>query len=288
MKNNFQVVAELFGLTVPEVGREMLEPRVGENSTESKALGEERMLQGDFAGAVQHLERAIAQSPHSLDTHLDLATAYLCLEDAPHAQAQFEEALRIAGDDPEPYLGLSDVQKREGQRNEALAALEQAAELQPSNPFIHFKIAELLRSLKFYKKAHRAIRQAIINAPDQSFYHFWAGDLLLETKEFDESLNAFRAALELSPGDDLLFCRAALAFWGSSKHQEAIKSVRLASDLDPENLMHYGMLARFLSEAGMTEEALAEQAKADKMDTYDRANLARLLAIVGLPERKTN
>lgn len=277
MKKNFEIITELFGLQAPESGMEPGTALAGRAAT-----ADEKLLQGDYQGAAKQFERALQGSPDDPAAHLGLAVALACMDEAPQARLQYEEALRISESDPEPYIGLSDLDRQEGRGHAALDNLREALRLDPNNAYTHFKIAELLRSLGFLKLAHRAVQQAVVHAPDQSFYHFWTGDLLLEGRHFDEALDAFRAAIELSPGDDVLLARTALAFWGAGRPQEAIKSIRLASDLDPECLSHYGMLARFLREVGQLEDAAAERAKADQMDDYDRANLERELAHVGL------
>ena len=156
---------------------------------------------------------------------IDLAGAYEFAEMAPEALRQYEKALRVRRDQPEPLLGLSQVYKRYARYKDSLKQLEEALAIEPRNAFYQFKLAEILREIGDKEAALTAARLAVSLAPVDPFYHYWVGDLLIEMRQFDVALEALRAALELSPGDDYLYLRTASAFWGAGRQQEAVKAI---------------------------------------------------------------
>jgi tetratricopeptide (TPR) repeat protein len=287
MDSDSQRIVELFGLLTPELPDEETpeadDSRIGRDTKESTELGERSLREGDFQRAAEHYRRALNQSDDDpTEALLGLGSALECLEQSPQALRQYEKAVRIRRDNPEPYLGLSEVYKRHGRVRESIEHLKEAVRLEPTNGLYHLKLAEVLRSTGERKHALRAIQSAVLTAPDNPFFHYWMGDLLIEMKEPESALESLRAAIELSPKDDLLFVKAGIAFWQAGRAAEAIKAVRLASDLNPDKLVHYGLLERFLRADGQAVEADLEQKRASEMDAYDCDLVDRLCVEAGL------
>jgi tetratricopeptide (TPR) repeat protein len=283
---SYKQIADLFGLTVPgdpsleEVEEQRL---TGETVDESLQLGAVSLKRGEYEAAINHFKRAIEQSePGEITGRLDLASAYEVAEMAPQALRQYEKAIRLRADSPEPHVGLSGVFKRNARYKDSIHELEEAVRLQPDNPHYLFKLAEVLREVGELDRALVTIQGAVLAAPSEAFYHFWVGDLLFQMKRYDESLEAMRAAIELSPGDDFLYFRTAAAFWLAGKRPEALKAIRLASDLDPEKHLYHGVLELLLSEMEQNEEADLEAARASRMDAYDHELLRRFADELGL------
>ena len=278
-------IADLFSVVVnkdPSVEQPSRKTKGG-SAEESQELGAQCLTDGDYEKAIEHFRRAIEQRPSSDPSgHIDLAGAYEFAEMAPEALRQYEKALRISKDTPEPILGVSQLYKRNARYKDSLKHLEDALVLEPHNAFLRFKMAEVLREIGEFGAALESARMAVAAAPSDSFYHYWVGDLLISMRRFDEALEALRAALELSPGDDYLYLRAAVAFWGAGKQPEALKSVRLASDLDPDKNLYHGVLERMLRASGQVDEADLEAKRSSKMDDYDRDALARLTKEIDL------
>ena len=285
MDPNRKDIAELFGLELPDMTEsyEAL-PRKsrGETADESVELGTQSLNEGNYEKAFEHFRRAIEQrGPNDIRGRIDLAGAYEVADMAPEAFRQYEKALRVQKAS-EPYVGLSQLYKRNARWQDSIAKLEEAITLDPGNAFYRFKLAEVLREAGDREKALEVAYGAVAAAPEDSFYHYWVGDLLVDLRRFDEALESLRAAIELSPGDDFLYLRAAAAFWGAGKRPEAVKAIRLSSDLDPDKHLYHGILELFLSEMGLEIESDQEAARSSKMDDYDREQLRRFAEEVGL------
>ncbi len=252
----------------------------GVDAKESAALGAECLEDGDYEAAIRHFRTGIEQSGAAdAALRLDLGGAYEYADREAEALRQFRVAERIEESSPEPHIGASQIYKRAGKYRESLEELDRAIALEPGNAFLKFKKAEVLREVKLFDAAIAGAAAAAAAAPTDSFYHYWVADLLIELRRFEAALEPMRLALELSPGDDHLYFRASAAFWGAGKPNEAIRAIRLASELDPDKPLYHGLLARFLRHTGLNDEAEMEEKSAEKMDAYDREQLARVVAL---------
>jgi len=283
---SFRAIADLFEVPLSDDALEFDEeerPKLGRTAEESDSLGRACLSDGDYRKAIEHFQRACTQrDPGDIRSQVELAGALDYADQAPQALRQYQRALQVQRDAIEPTLGISDVLRRYGRFRESIDHVREAIAKEPSNPYLHLKLAETLRDAGHPKEAFVAAQGAVTAKPDDAFYHYWIGDLLISLARFDEALDSLRAAIELSPGDDFLYLRACVAFWGAGKKAEAIKALRLASDLDPEKNLYHGLLGVLLEETGQKEESKLESDRADKMDRYDHDSLGRLLDEMGI------
>ncbi len=283
---SFQQIAELFQLNLPTGDATTTDsPRKakGKDAEESDQLGREALGEGDYQTAIKHFQAAVQQREAPDPRHeLDLGAAYEYADQEPQALRQYKRAARLKGDNPEPFLGLSDVYKRHGKYRDATEKLETAFQLDPKNPLILMKLAEMFLETGHPERALKAAQDAATLKPEDAFFHYWIGDLLIKLGRHQEALDSLRTSIELSPGDDFLYLRAAVAFWRANRKPEAVKAIRLASDLDPEKHVYHGILEILLEELGLQEEADLESKRADKMDRYDQDTLERTLTEMGI------
>ena len=281
-KPDVRSIMELFdlpGVGGDKVARSAARDKVGKTAEESRAHGQEAMADEDYEAAIQHFKKAVEQGGEGAG--FDLGAAYESADMFPQAFYQYEKA-RKTKESGDLFVGLSSLYKRYGKVEEAVSEMEAAIRKEPKNAYLHFKLAETLRTMGYRKDARRAIEGAIASDPDDAFYHYWLGDLMLELKEFEEAGKSIQAAIELSPGDEHLFQLAALSLWGQGKKKEAIRATQLSSDLDADNLVHTLILHKFLEESGQADEAKLQQKKVEQAEEYDRDLANRMLKPLGL------
>lgn len=282
MDSPYLQIADLFDFPDTHAEeRERLKSKEGKNAQQSEEFGEGSMRAGDYETAVKHFKRAIEQG--STTAEIDLAAAYETGDMVPQAYRQYLKAKKAAVS-PEASVGVAGMLAREGKHSEAVQELQAAVEADPSNAFLHHRLADTLRQAGFKKAAVGPGQAAIAAAADQAFYHFWLGDLFIDLGQFEEAVDALHAAVELSPGDDHVYQTSAIALWGAGKRKEAVRATRLAGDLDPDNAAHRLILEAMLAEEGEEAEptpvpADGERSEPDAYD-YDLAN--RILRRIGL------
>jgi tetratricopeptide (TPR) repeat protein len=281
MKPSFTQIAELFYAGGPE-GTSPEPFEEGKDANESSAKGKARLQEGDFQQAIAHFRKAIEQRGAEDEADLlDLADAYAYGDAAPEALRQYERARRIA-DSAEAWVGIAQLHRQYGHHQEAVQDMERAIEKDPSNAFLHIRLAEMLAEAGFPKRAYALALKAVVLKPDESYYHHRAAELAAAMGDLEAAVGSFRAAIELSPGDDFLYARVASVFWRLGRHSDAVKALRLASDLDPDKERYRGLLYYVLRAAGQDEDAALQEEAADGLDRYDQDWVERFLAEAGI------
>ncbi len=271
MTPSFRLIRELFDLPGQvEPNPQNSVPRVaGRNEKESSNLGHIAMNDEDYEAAIEHFKSAVEQSDEKSPWALmDLASAYAATDQIPQAFRQYEKAMVIQKSG-ELQIGLASLLRQTSRGRDAILALKEACNAEPTSAYYHYKLAEELKKQGYRTEAIGAAQVAISLAPDQAFYHCFLGELFLDKRLFQEAVESLHAAIELSPGDHEYYFLVSQALWGAGKHQEAIRAVRLATDIATENLAYRGVLERMLRATGLTEEADQEVSKLEGSDLYD-------------------
>lgn len=278
---NFEHIAQLFGWsTTPEVEEDFQDVELTDLQTADQSL-----MTGNYRKAIKAYKHLIETGIEDwTELRMGLAEAHELAEESPQALVQYQQALLIREEDPEPYIGIAEIYQRNGDLKAAVEELELAKEVIGGNAHLHFKIAEKLRIMGHRKKAIRAAQEAVLSAPETAFYHYWLGDLLIEVGEFEEAVKSLRAAVELSPGDDLLFLRLSIGLWSMGRTAEAIKAIRFASELGPDKPAYLAILRRFLIASGDVDGGNQIQQRDQDLDEYDRDILRRQLAQIKFSE----
>jgi tetratricopeptide (TPR) repeat protein len=284
--DRYALIRELFDLPGAESDDEALdaEPQVkqGADAHQSAGLGELSMKRGEFSEAIEHFKRAVEQGRRGGDALVDLGAAYESADMLPQAYRQYKMALAQA-ESEELHIGLSALFRRFGRLREAAAELEATARAHPDDPYVYFRLAEVLRTNGYRKNALEAITKSVSLAADDSFYHYWMADLLIDMRRFEEALDASRAAVELSPADEHVMLLAALALWGADKRAEAVRAARLATELvTDDNRVPTLIFWQLLRASGHNFEADAMNESIKNADRYDRETTLQMLSRVGL------
>ena len=286
LDDRYALIKELFDLPGAENDDESQdaerEVEVGLDAPQSQDLGQLSMKRGEFAEAIDHFKRAMAQGRSGPEALADLGAAFEGADMLPQAYIQYKKAL-ASSNSMELHLGLSDLFRRYGRLKDAAQEVQKAVQDNPDDAYAHFRLAEVLRTNGYRKNALEAITQAVALAAEDPFYHFWMADLLLEMGEYDNAALAARAAVELSPADEHVMLLAALALWGTKKQAEAIRAARLATELvTNDNQVPTIILWQFLRASGHKFEADALLPSVKQADRFDHESAEQMLKRVQL------
>jgi len=100
----------------------------------------------DWAGALRIVDREITLAPQDVDVLAWRARILTWAGKLSEAEEQYLEILKISANDPDNWLGLSNVCFRQGKTQEALNALDHAIELDPKRADLHEARARVLRA----------------------------------------------------------------------------------------------------------------------------------------------
>ncbi len=150
--------------------------------------------QGHLEPAAEQYRRALAQTPDSVAARNRLGITLTKLGRPAEAAEQFRAALARA---PEAYLynNLGFSLEQAGQLHEALAALDDALELQPAFPRAHMNRGLVLGRLERDAEALAAFALA---GPEADA-HFNLGVVQAEGQRYAAAAHSFERALQLAP-----------------------------------------------------------------------------------------
>jgi tetratricopeptide (TPR) repeat protein len=160
--------------------------------------------------ALKQLQAAQKALGKSRPWHLARAEAFRQEADYPHAAAEYRTALVEDGNDMTTQLAYADVLFRMRQYGEAIAALNDALKLAPSEPAIYALMAQIHAKQGERDQTLRDIQAADRLGGNRLEILTATGDALLTLGDRDAAMQRFSRALEV-PGGNRIGIRLALA-----------------------------------------------------------------------------
>lgn len=160
---------------------------------------------GDEARAT--LEAAVEELPTSAEIYLALGDIFLNEESHAEARLTFLRALVMELDEPwRAHLGLGEVLRRLGERDEAIRYLRLAAAEAPREPGVVLQLANSLRmngeqsgSYDDLAEALAAIDGALVHRPDVSELLVCRAQILCVTRDIGAAIAALERAVTIAP-----------------------------------------------------------------------------------------
>ena len=221
-------------------------------STDNRAQAARKYLEGkrleesgNFPGAVAAYREAIALDPQSVDLRVTLGSLYLKSRNVIDAEAQAQEAKKLAADN-------IDVRKLLARVYLAQAFVGTATDKEK----VRAAIKELEDVVKMNPKAKLEINN------DEAPALTVLGGLYLSLDEQDKALDALKRVSEGDTSDDESHYELAKVYYQKNKFREAAAAARKAYDLNlktpdvRKTNAYAGLLARSLLRIGRTQEAL--------------------------------
>jgi tetratricopeptide (TPR) repeat protein len=206
------------------------------------AWGRYWLAKSDPVRAEAAFRQAHALGPAQIPPLIELGDLYLRLPArAPDALIAFQKAVAINGENAMAQYGRGVSAAAAGQRDEAFAALERAAELAPQDP-------------------------ALARQPRFVPLMLDRGDALGRAGRWDDALAQFRAAEALAPGDAEIQVKLGDAHQGAARWAEAEKFYLQAIRLNARNPIAFNNLAWMTVESkGDAKKAVAWASEAVKL-----------------------
>ncbi len=142
---------------------------------------------------------------------------------------------RNATGEAEKLAGQGDALGDQGQWEEALTLYRKAADTNPGNEEIRFRLGVCLTQLKRLEEAASEYREAVRLRPKYPEAHNNLGNLLVRLNHLEEAISHFRAALEASPGNPKAHNNLGMALAKLGHVPEAVTEFRESVRLDPQS-----------------------------------------------------
>ncbi|HVM59936.1 MAG TPA: tetratricopeptide repeat protein [Verrucomicrobiae bacterium] len=257
---------------------------------------------GMYRDAETLYRATLARNPGSWVAHCDLGTTLAQEGRLPDAIAQYEQAARIAPEDPDTQFNLGLAFKKQGQLVEAIGHYEQALRLKPDYADAHYNLGnallqegKLTDAIEHYQQAVRIApgfadaqftlglalgkqgrlpeaighyEQALRLRPDYAEAHGNLGNALAQTGRLAEAMGHWEQALRLKPNypevqNDLAWLLATLAPADGGDPARAVTLAERACELTHNRAAEYlDTLAVAYASAGRFDDAIATARKA--------------------------
>ncbi len=272
----------LFGALLQAIEGMTVEQKVDAH----KGLAEAMLRSGDFPTAVHNLQAALQISPKDVRIRGRLGEALAAAGLHEDALEVFRKILADKPDDIHALSGLAGSLLTLRRPEEAVAALRQASEFDPSNPELPIRLAEVFLQSGDGDQARSEMARSLQMAnPGDAGIALRIGRLLASLKEYAEAASVLEKALDRNPGSIPLLDELGSALRNSGKNAKAFEMFRRASDVEPGQSSHLAAAAEALWADGRKSAALAFLKKALQIDPQKISLLKRLasgLTAIGL------
>ncbi|MGB7537009.1 MAG: tetratricopeptide repeat protein [Anaerolineales bacterium] len=251
-----------------------------------KGLAEAMLRSGDYPTAIHNLQSAIQISKTDLGIRVRLGEAYAAAGLHEDAQDVFLKILAEKTDHIPALSGLAASFVATKRNEEAVTLLRQASELEPANPDLPLRLAEIHMQSGNGADARSEMARALQTAGSgNTEIALRAGRLLSALKEYAETATVLEKALEQNPSSVPLLTNLGNALRQSGMHARAYEIFRRASEVEPGQSTHLAAAAESLWADGRKSAALAFLKKAVQIDAKNSSLVRRLasgLASMGL------
>lgn len=139
--------------------------------------------------------------------------------------------------------------------DEAIAAFQQAANLDPKNPEPHLDAGALLEKQQKAAEAEREYQQALSIAPDSPDTLIALSNLYMREKRFDDAQTSLRKLVTLHPNDAGAHFQLGRMLAIAGKNQDAASEIEAGLKLDPADRKAQRDLADLDADSGKYDQA---------------------------------
>jgi tetratricopeptide (TPR) repeat protein len=218
-------------------------------------MGVLRQQVGDFAGAVDLIQRSLAAKP-AAHVYANLCNALNQLGRWAEAETAGRSAVWMDPTAPAAHCNLGVAQRGLKKLSEAAATFRGALALSPAYAGALSNLGVVLTELGELEEAESVLRRALAIEPNGQAW-FNLANALLRQMRWSDAYDAFVTARSLAPAMADIHANLGAACKAMGRLDEAVASYRRAAELAPGNavaLHNYGMI---LGEAKRHEEAVA-------------------------------
>ncbi len=175
---------------------------------------------------------------------------------------------------------LGTVLQQRGQSDEAIACYRRALEINPSLPHAHNNLGAALKQRGNLDEALQSYQRAVSLKPDYTEAHSNLGNVLKQLGRFEDAIAAQRRSIEINPNYSEGHNNLGLALAAQGAFQEAIECYRLAVELKPNYAEAYDNTGSALRSLGEIDGAMRAYEQAVSLDPSlpgARNNLGALL-----------
>jgi tetratricopeptide (TPR) repeat protein len=216
--------------------------------------------------------------------YLARGAAQLQQKNFPAAHQDFDAARQMAPNDPNVYNNLAFAALAENKPQDALAAFENALNVDATNFVALNGIINQYAKTNELDKAHSRVDQALGQYPNVSWLHYLKGQIYGFQNNASAAEAEFRRALEIDPNYLYAYSSLAALYISSKQEDRAIAEYRKILAIRPDNASVYTLIG-MLEDGRQNYDAAAENYRKaleiDQNASIAANNLSWLYAVTG-------
>jgi len=186
--------------------------------------------------AIASYEQAVLLAPDNPQFYIGLGWAwYWGYKDVDRAIEQFQQVSLLNPRNVGGYLHISDVYRLSGDYQQALIWIEKALLQDPQNEWIYIYRGHIFFLQGNYQEAEQDFLYALSLAPQTAGAHFWLGKVYWEQEWFDDSIVQFTMAVNYKPGNVLYHLELGKAYHQTGHLEQAMDEFAAVLRLDADN-----------------------------------------------------
>jgi tetratricopeptide (TPR) repeat protein len=195
-----------------------------------------------FSEAEPEFKQAMALDPAS-EAVTGLANIYMRSHRLPEAETELRKLVDTHPGQADARIQLGRVLAAEGKNDNAIAEIEAATKLAPSDVSVRRDLADLYLMANKYEQAEAAYRTLLTAGPNDAVLHQSLGKSLLEQKKYGEAQKEFLEAVRLKPDLGAVYGDLAFAASENKNYPLAIKALDMRTKFLPEEPITYFLRA---------------------------------------------
>lgn len=173
------------------------------------------------------------------------------------AEGTYRKILELDHNQADALHLLGVLAAQVGKHEQAVALIEHAVKLKPSNPLYWCNFGKAFRDSGRFDDAINAFQKAIKLNNGLAEAHFDLGGIFLGQKRFDDAANSLLEAVRIHPDFAEAHNSLAVAFKSLGKIQQAVKHLNSALASKPGYAVAHNNLGVALNELGRKDEAIS-------------------------------
>ena len=213
------------------------------------------LTDGDVSGAVDALRQTISINPEDGEAHRLLATIYNDLRRSREALQLMSRASELLPGHVPTLLQLGQLQRQNGQLDDAITTLRQAQKVDSQNMRVLRELGALYVAAKQFDRAISAFKRARELAPDQPETYFGLGIAYKAAGRLGEAIQAFSDASKRDPQDATTLTQLAETLYAAGKPDKAVTILQRAIAVKRHDPQLYYALGQMYGALGQSDRA---------------------------------
>ncbi len=244
-------------------------------------LGVIKQQLGEFAEAIAYYRQALEIDPNLAETLSNLGSALADAGETAEAIATYDRALSLNPNCAEALINLGLAREEEGDLVEAINCYQQAIQVNPNCAEAYLNLGIVLEEQGKLDEALVVCQQAIQQFPANPDAHYNLGIVLHKQGKIENAIACYQRVLSLKPDFTQALNNLGKAFEEVGKLVNAIDCYHRAIELQPNNINSFNGLGNALEQQGKFTDAVACYSQGVECNvTHPEAHLNLSLALL--------